>query len=358
MLIMFSIIVSVYERPELLANFIEHLLHSIKTQEYEIVFVVDGPQNIQIYNILRDYRDCKHVKVVELDERSGFSIANNVGVEQAQHDILVFANTDCFPAFGSIETLVDTVSLDATVGGAQAVLLYPQTDRIQSCGHVYGDYFSKHLFSNRRYDEQLVEKVIQRQSVTAALVAIRKQVFVKCGRFSESYFNAFEGKELSLRVHASGLRNVVVPDAKAYHLQGATRENGYIDKYSQLGRFWARCNDVIQNEIVDIFKLQTTTEMQERRYQGVVVDFYKDWTNLAEDTGIVLRDSIFLGPVERAILIEDILPSSLLRSPEPIAFMLESIRWIQGNRKWLDSRNGQGDIVMDRHGNIMPLSQL
>lgn len=355
---MISIIVSVYERPELLANFVINLFESIQDIEYEVVFSIDGPQNIQIYNILRELSSKKNVVVLDNGERSGYSVANNAGADCSKYDTLVFINTDCFPETGTIKSLAEVVSTDKTIGGAQAVLLYPQTNRVQSCGHVYGDYFSKHLFANRKFDAKLIGEVAERQSLTAALVAIRKDVFYACGCFRESYYNAFEGKELSLKVHDSGLRNIVLPHAKAYHLQGATREQGYIDKYSQLGQFWARCKDLVRNELVDIFSMQVSATMQERKYQGIVVDYYRDWPTLAEQSGLGLLDSAFLGPVERSIIIEDMLPSALFRSGEPVLFMVESIRNIQGNYNWLASRKGYGDIVMDRHGNLLELNDM
>ena len=58
---------------------------------------------------------------------------------------------------------------------------------------------------------------------TAALMMIRKNVFLKCNMFNETYLNCFEDVELNFQCVTMGLKNYVSGKSVAYHYESQSR---------------------------------------------------------------------------------------------------------------------------------------
>jgi GT2 family glycosyltransferase len=58
---------------------------------------------------------------------------------------------------------------------------------------------------------------------TAALLMMKKNIFIKCGMFNENYISCFEDVELNLKCNLLGLKNYLSGKSVAYHYESITR---------------------------------------------------------------------------------------------------------------------------------------
>ena len=72
-----------------------------------------------------------------------------------------------------------------------------------------------------------MKKVLLISSVignTAALMMIRKDMFIKLGMFTEIYDYCWEDVDLNIRIKLSGLDNFINGNCVAYHYESKTRD--------------------------------------------------------------------------------------------------------------------------------------
>jgi GT2 family glycosyltransferase len=67
---------------------------------------------------------------------------------------------------------------------------------------------------------------------TAALLMIKKEVFIKCDYFNENYTTCFEDVELNLKCLIFGLDNYCNSNLVSYHYESKTRNND-VDKVTK-----------------------------------------------------------------------------------------------------------------------------
>lgn len=92
---MYSIVMSVYkkDRPEWFEQAIESLLNQTVRSD-DIVIVADGPLTPQLDAVLRQYENEKLISLIRLRKNQGLGNALNVGIEQANNELIARMDSD------------------------------------------------------------------------------------------------------------------------------------------------------------------------------------------------------------------------------------------------------------------------
>jgi GT2 family glycosyltransferase len=193
-------------------------------KRHEVVVAFDGGVSPTVKRYVDGLRaKLPTMHIVETERQLGFAGAANRAVAMAQGDILVFTDSDVFPAPGAIEALASFVAEHDDVGAAQGLLLYPQTLVVQSAGHLIFDFWNFHVFEDAASARPVTRQTADRQALSAAFLAVRRELFDRHNGFDEFYFNGWEGMELTVKIHLSGYRCVFFPQAYGYHVRGSAR---------------------------------------------------------------------------------------------------------------------------------------
>lgn len=237
-----SFIISIDSSYEMTNNFFEHLLKDDFVKKCELVIVLDAVNNYATISYLKNLSNkYTNLKLYPLETKVGYGKANNYGVKKSNNNILYFINTDVFPEKGCFEKLHNALQ-EKNVACVQPLLIWPQNNRIQCAGSTFGPYYKKHLFAGRLLNSIDLSKFTQdRQALTSALYAMRKEDFLLYGMFDEFYYNKLESFELSFKLTLTGKRCVCIHDAIAFHSQGTGRNQYYFDFYQQEAYFWSWC---------------------------------------------------------------------------------------------------------------------
>jgi GT2 family glycosyltransferase len=172
-----------------------------------------------------DVEDREAATVLRPGENLGYGAANNLAARQATGDALVFLNPDTVVMPGALTGLVAPLE-DPSVGIVTARLrLLDDPETLNSAGnrvHLTGIGWAG------RYGEP-ADSVSELEDVpfpSGAAMAIRRDLFLELGGFTEELFLYQEDLILGWRVRLRGLRVVVNPAADVLHDYDFSRNPG------------------------------------------------------------------------------------------------------------------------------------
>jgi GT2 family glycosyltransferase len=150
-----------------------------------------------------------------------------VGALRATGERLVFLNDDVEVLSDRwLENLVGP--LDEPDVGLTGAKLYFSDSSIQHAGHGYWDQHYHHPFRFRTREDSgpFGELVVNREvtGVTAACAAIRRDVFLGVGGFTEALPSNFNDVDFCYKVSHLGYRTVWVANCELFHFESQTRD--------------------------------------------------------------------------------------------------------------------------------------
>ncbi|MFQ5812926.1 MAG: glycosyltransferase [Anaerolineae bacterium] len=169
-------------------------------ERYEIIVVNDG----SLDTIVATIADRQGVTLLSQPQR-GAAAARNLGVKQAQGDILLFTDADCIPESNWVEAMIEPFA-DQEVVGVCGVVRTRQTGLISRFIQLEYDYRYRNIAKHPRID-----------FVNTGTAGYRKRVFMESGGFRE-YLLGAEDAELSFRLASQGHKMVFAPEAIVYHV--------------------------------------------------------------------------------------------------------------------------------------------
>ena len=196
------------------------------------------------FSFQKSLEDDARVSFMPFPGPFNYSAINNAAVHASSSDIVVLLNNDTEVIDGHwLEDLVSQAR-QTTTGCVGARLLYANS-RVQHAGIVMGmKGLAGHVnrFASDRDSGYLHKLSIAHQTsaVTAACLAIRRDVFINCGGFDEEGLQvAFNDVDLCLRVAAHGYDNVLLPFVTLLHHESVSR--GADDSTEKAARFKREC---------------------------------------------------------------------------------------------------------------------
>lgn len=224
-----SIIIPTKDKVELLQPCIDSILQHAAAVPLEIIILDNNSVEARTAEYLRDItaRD-ERVRAVAAPIPFNWSRLNNIGVQHASGEVLVFLNNDTLVITPDwLERLMEVALLPdvATVG---PLLLY-EDGTVQHAGVVVGmGGWADHVYKAQGPDVQpgpYVPNAVMRNVMasTGACVAIARDTFEAIGGFDEAFEICGSDVELGVRAHKRGLQNVYLPTVRLYHLESKTR---------------------------------------------------------------------------------------------------------------------------------------
>src|SRR5689334_7336167 len=189
-------------------------------------------------------------RVILLEENRNYAGGNNVGARAASGEVLVLLNNDTEVGVGVLDALASE-ALDPTVGVAGMRLLYPD-GTIQHGGCAWwrapdGHVRPFHLFRHEAGDHPSALATFDCDFVTAACIAVRRELFLELGGFDEEFVNGWEDVDLCVRARLAGFRVVYRGDLSLIHAEAATRTSGH-DETPNEKIFFARYGHALEED--------------------------------------------------------------------------------------------------------------
>lgn len=348
-----SIIVALDSNLNFTENFLYFLCKYQTIQDYELIFTSDGNNDINYEKSIKKYFNENYI-YIEHKTKLGYGVVNNIAARYATTDILIFMNADIILQANCLENLICSFKQEK-IQAVQPLLIYPQTMRVQSTGHVFCKYYNTHMYENRNINDSIVNQPGLRKAFTTALCAIYKDIFFKHGGFDEYYFNAWEGMELGLKISNSGGYCYYSPEAKAFHIRGGGRGQYKIDETPQTAFFWSKWGKAINENLSDVINAQV--ESNDKNLQFILLNFscIRDFQYIMDKLSLDIVECLCFTELAGYSKIEffKTLPYSLLNIEYNIIYLANNFSSIISNSLWFDLRNTYNDIIIDLSGNYL-----
>lgn len=232
-----AVIIPNKDRPELLERCLTFLRFETRIH-WEIVIVDNASTDIRTLMLYDELQQQHQAKIIKMDSTFNFSRMINMGVASSSSPVLLLLNNDVeITRSGTTERLLSH-ALRPEVGIVGSKLLYPD-GTVQHSGMLLGGcgesnfqedhcYIGRHVMRGARGDApgylNNLQTIRNYQSVTGALMMIRRQVFDQVGNFEEIHLPVeYNDVDYCLRVRQAGYRVVCLPSDGIYHREASTR---------------------------------------------------------------------------------------------------------------------------------------
>jgi GT2 family glycosyltransferase len=181
----------------------------------ETIVVDDGSTDETVQHLTADY---PWVRTVVLPKNLGFVGAVNLGIDEANGDVIVLLNNDTEPEPGWFAALVAPLETDPSIGfTASKLLLFDRRDHLHAAGDGYstgGVPINRGAWTldDGRYDAS--EEIF---GASAGAAAYRRDLLRDLGGFDRWLISYLEDTDLNWRAQLAGYRCRYVPEARIYH---------------------------------------------------------------------------------------------------------------------------------------------
>lgn len=220
-------------------NIIEMCLDPLDlNNESTEVIVVDNNSSDRTVEIIETRYTS--VKLIKNDSNLGYAKANNQAIEISSSDYILLLNSDAFVLKGSIESLIDFMNINKSVGIAGPQLINPDGTWQRSYGRFPTISFQLcNLLQIQRVD-RLINKWKWNHSqkdypvdyIEGACMLIRRDVIKEIGLLDEDYFFYGEDADFCYRAKKAGWEVSFVIESRVVHLRGASSTKK--DKYKYM----------------------------------------------------------------------------------------------------------------------------
>ena len=223
-----SIIIPMRDRAGLLRRCLRSLEERTDYKPRELIIVDNASREPETLAFLAELERRPQTRVLHDSGAFNFSRLNNRAAAVAKGDVLLFLNNDMEAQNSDWLREMVSYAVRPGLGAVGARLWYPD-DTLQhggvivGLGGVAGHPFHRFPRGHPGYFNRLW---LQQNctAVTAACLAIRKDLFESLGGFDEVHFGvSFNDVDLCLRLRARGLQNVWTPYANLTHYESASR---------------------------------------------------------------------------------------------------------------------------------------
>jgi glycosyltransferase involved in cell wall biosynthesis len=222
-----SVIIPTKDAPDHIQRCLASIYEKTTYRNFEVVVVDNGTVDKRALQTLNSFP----VKVIPFNQAFNFSVANNIGVNGCDGEIVVLLNNDTEVVTPDwLEILLFYLYKD-NVGIVGPMLTYPDRT-VQHAGVVLGFRgTADHIMRGfpRESDGYAGSLSCAREvsAVTGACLMIRKDDYDRMGGLVEYYATHYQDVDLCLRVISKGKRIICVPQVELIHYESVSRKAYY-----------------------------------------------------------------------------------------------------------------------------------
>jgi len=224
-----AVIIPTKGNIEMLKECVDSFYTHCNSELFDIFIADTGSTDDEKETLKSNIKDYNNIKLIEYDYYNFAKINNDVVKNHVtdEYEFLLFCNNDIKllnnVIYGMLNIFKTTPKVgtigcrlhfeDNTIQHDGVICLFDSKQNLLISHHGLNSYYN---FSNNN------RKIL---GSTAALLIIKKEVFIKCGYFNENYTTCFEDVELNLKCLMLGLDNYCNSNLVSYHYESQTRNN-------------------------------------------------------------------------------------------------------------------------------------
>lgn len=364
-----SVIVTYHKNKDMLLFCLNRLLKT--TPDNVEILIIGNNVNANELEVTMPSPRCRYYKI---NKNLQYPKALNYAVEKCKGEIITFVDADIFVWDGWYEALTKTFLSKNNIGVAGAKLINPLNNRILDFGIMYSRYNAAHTMMGLLYDHPLAMSDRKVQTVCSAIMMTTKSLYHQVGGMDEDIPYSYTDCDYCFRLRDIGYETWVSANACAYH-KGGTDPNNSKSNFSYYrldakGMYGMKDYSKIMYDNYEWYK--TCADYFKKNYplkihQYVLLDFttlydresfHKMITELLDITLLdIVETPNSIRDNEHIVLYNNV-SFNYIDLITPIIYFVDTFVSLFENRLWFELRDISSDIVIDRHGNILPLSLL
>jgi N-acetylglucosaminyl-diphospho-decaprenol L-rhamnosyltransferase len=224
-----TIIVLVYNTPDLLLQCLQSFYDTSHIQGWQII-VVDNGSDEDMRPIIGEKFD--GVEVIRSERNLGFAAGNNLGLRRAKGEFVILMNSDVIVRAEILGSLTESLRKEPLVAAMSPGLLTAQGKPQE---FAFGSENTPGYLIRRGVRSLLgfgplhdwsTKEPLEVEWVSAACLCVRSKVIHEIGALDERFQLYFEDADWCLRMRAAGWKVVYNPHLQVIHLGGASHTRG------------------------------------------------------------------------------------------------------------------------------------
>ena len=180
------------------------------------------PPPTKAWPVARSYQGRPRYRLIANDLNTGFSFADNQGIQAAQGEYVALFNNDAFAEPAWLENLLAAAAADPRIFAVGGLMLRHFE---RTLADDAGDYVTLLGFACKRGDGMKASRYTKPCRIFSACggaALYRKSILEQIGLFDEHFFAYYEDVDLGWRANSLGYKNIYCPRAVCRHICGAT----------------------------------------------------------------------------------------------------------------------------------------
>jgi GT2 family glycosyltransferase len=263
---MLSVIIVNWNVKYLIVKNLQSIFNFTKNLDFEVIVVDNGSSDGSVELMQKEFSaeiGQKKLLIINTKQNNGFAKGNNLGVDVASGEYLLFMNPDMELVENSFEILLNHLENHKNIDVLGCTLVYGDKS-IQKTVKNLPTFLSQvfvllklhHLFKNSKtvkdylnldFDYTLEQKVEQ---LMGAFILMKREVFEKVGRWSEDYWMWWDDVDLAYQFQKQKLNIFYTPITKIIHHESKSFEQvkslerqkrfnkGMLIYFKKYGQFW------------------------------------------------------------------------------------------------------------------------
>jgi GT2 family glycosyltransferase len=360
-----SIVITFHKNKDMLFFCLKRLL---KTTPDDVEIIIVGNNiNPEFLDFEIPYARCTYYKIYDNIQ---YPRAINFGVEKCHGEIITFVDADIFVWDNWYEPLLKMLTSEKYIGAVGSKLINPLNQRILDFGIMYSRFNSAHTLMGALYNNPLVMENRKVQALCSAILMTKKAIFNEVNGMDIEIPYAYTDCDYCIKLSEIGYESWAVAMSCAYH-KGSTSKTNSKSGFSYLhsdakGIFAMKDYAKLKYDITDWYMYAgayTKKIYHDIASKYVLIDMTtlydrKNYYSLiAQGLGVEYLDIIEIPNTQRDcehLTLHDIISFNYLDLATPIIYFVDFFASLHDNYLWFSTRDISRDIVVDRHGNVVP----
>lgn len=233
-----SIIIVSYNTKNLTLDCIRSIFSNPPKSKFEVIVVDNNSQDGTVLQVKKQFKG--KLTLIENHFNSGFSKANNQGIQVSKGEHILLLNSDTYFSDDSLQRLIDIADKsDYSVIGMRLFnsdgSIQPSCFNFPTITRAIRHYILGQNVLNKYCP--VGESLSEVESVVGAAMLIKRKVVDKLGGLDERFFFYYEDLEYCRRVKNHNLKVYYYPKATVTHLHGSSgkgKTSPYLIKSSKI----------------------------------------------------------------------------------------------------------------------------
>ena len=249
-----SIVIPVYNQFTYTYNCLKSILENSGYVSYEIIIADDVSNDLTT----RLAEIAENIQIVRNKENQRFLRNCNHAAQYAKGEYILFLNNDTQVQENWLQSLVDLIERDDTIGMVGSKLIYPDGSLQEAGGIIWGDGHAWNYGNGQNANKPEFNYVKEVDYVSGAAIMIRTSLWKEIGGFDELFAPAYcEDSDLAFEVRRHGYKVMYQPLSVVVHFEG--RSNG-TDLNTGVKRYQVENSKRLAEKWKDEFACQSQTE--------------------------------------------------------------------------------------------------